>query len=732
MKSIFITLTAILTSAINGQWTPNGVQIDPTTDIITQASDGYGAHFIVDEGVMTVGTKLNTATNQVVGISYEYNSGTGQYDQNPQTFNAAGTRSGWALGYSESGWIITGGGTSDKPQWWKYEGGAWVKKFEVTGFPTDCPAELTLQAYDDKMDAQIRQCRTVAIDKTGTYAIIIPQNGWARVYRRVTDTNWAIDTSIKSGVATNDYGYNNLYIHSAMFCGPDDTHLFLGGQWDPAEIPVYTRTGNPWNNVPEKIQIPISPHATNEDVYTAYDMKCDRDNNGTQAIAGMPNDESMTVNGDYIGSAHIMELIDGTWTVTASLRDGDSDGRFGARVAINGRWAAVAEPQWVDGVTTGYDHGRVHVYYKNADTDVWEHVNYIVATNPAPQDYFGRSLQITSDGTIYAGGYVNTISGFVNAGRIATYLASAPTPPPTPAPTPNPYIVVGTAEIKYDVKEGAAREQVTQTTITDVKAGFSDPESLDVSIKSTEIAYNPITVYQTVDNQTLYKESYAKARGCWPDCIVSVTSVGGNRRVLVDGRRELQTDVIEIELTFDLTESAYNDLVSSGNNLDSQDFLDDLASELGVSADNITVTIVSGEVVVEVALLAQVTDEPSGQDSLDDIAEIKASLDNATTVLVEELGAPEDSVTTVELDLCNARDCNGYGDSSAEGTDENGCIIATGACACLNDRWGINCETECECEQGAICRNSICHCTYPYYGLKCQLEKTTDCNACFN
>lgn len=342
-------------------------------------------------------------------------------------------------------------------------------------------------------------------------------------------------------------------------------------------------------------------------------------------------------------------------------------------------------------------------------------------------------------GVPFTGGY----AGYNNIGKVVGYdvpiaptpfptaSPTPPTPAPTPSPTPNPYIVVGKAEIQYNVKNGVARQQIAQSTVADVKAKYSDPSSLSVRVKSTETSYNPITTYQLVNNQTLYEESYAKARGCWPECTASVTSVGGNRRLSKMHGRMLQTDSIEIEISFDLSEQAYNDLVASGNNLDDQDFINDLSSELGIHPDNVTITIADGEVIVEVSLVAEVTDEPTGQDSLDDIAEIKASLDNATTVLVEELGAPEDSVTTVTLDLCSNRDCNGYGDSSADGTDENGCTIATGACVCLNDRWGINCESACECINGGVCRNSICHCTYPYYGLKCNLDKSTDCNTCF-
>lgn len=713
-----------------GQLTPTDI-IEPTVAFANQHTKGFGSHFIIDHGVMAIGSAHSSGTGPAV-LTYEYNNVTGEYDLNPTIRNGIGTNDGWALGYG-NGWLILGGGPNDKPTWYKYEGGAWVQKFQVTSFPTDCPAEITVQGYDDKMDVYIRQCRTVAMDKFGSRAIIVPQNGWARVYSKITDTNWAHEVDIRSLT----FGYDNLFIHSAIFCGPDDTHILWGGQFNPTEVPVYTRSGTVWTKS-QDISIPVSPNAAGEDTFVGYDIKCDMFNSsGTQAIIGVPNDESLTTNSDFIGSAHIIELIDGTWTVTATFRDGTSNGRFGARVAINNRWAAVAEPQWIKSGVSGTDHGRVHVYHKSEVDDQWNYIDYIEATSPITLDYFGRSLWIDDNGKIYIGGMRYEFNSLTYQGRVDTLQLQAPTqaptphPTPTPEPTPNPYITVGTAKVQYNVKNGAARQQVAQTTISDVKATYSDPSSIDVRVKSTETSYNSITTYQLVNNHTLYEESYAKARGCWPDCTATIVSVGGNRRLSDIHNRELQTDVIEIEITFDLSEQAYDDLVTSGNNLDDPTFLNELAGELGIHPDNITITIVDGEVILELSLLAEVSTEPTGQDSLNDLTSIQASLNNATLVLVEELGATEDSVTTVTLDLCFTRDCNGYGDPTAPGTDENGCTISTGACVCTNDRWGINCEAACECINGGTCINALCHCTYPYYGLRCNLDKSTDCNTCF-
>lgn len=721
MKRYSIFVLIMIVKNVFGQIVIDGT-IDPTDTFTNVNNKGYGTHFIIDEGVMAIGTSSYiTGANQNILLSYEYNAGS--YDTNPQFLTSAGVNSGFAIGYG-NGWIITGGGTSDNPEWWKYEGGAWVKKFEITSFPTDCPAETSGQASYNKMDAPLRHCKTVQMNKFGDRAMVIPQNGWARVYRRNTDTSWVHESDLQS----TTFGYNNNYVFSSVFCGPSHEFILWGGQYTPSEVPIFARSGTTWSTN-QTVSIPVSPNAVNDDPFVAYDMLCSP--SGTSAIVGVPNDEDVTTNNIFTGSAHIMELNNGVWSIVATFRDGTADGRYGTRVAINGRWAAVSEPRWVKSGVTGINHGRVHVYYKNQDTNIWEYKNYIISNDVVSQDFFGRSLWITSDGVIYIGGSVNTINSFTLAGQIHTLQQIPPTPAPTPAPTPNPYIVVGTASIIYNVNNGSARQQVAQSSITDVKNKYSDPSSLSIRVKSTETSYNPITAYQLVNNQTLYEESYAKARGCWPACTATVVSVGGNRLLSGTNLRQLNTDVIEIEIVFDLTEAAYNNLVASGNNLDDPQFLSDLANELGIDAGNITITIVGGEVILDISLIAEVTTEPTDSNSLLAIQEIQASLNNATTILVEELGAPTDSVTTVTLDLCSNRDCNGFGDATAEGTDENGCNTETGACVCLNDRWGINCETPCVCENGGTCSNSYCHCIYPYYGFKCHLDKSTDCSTCF-
>ena len=432
-----------------------------------------------------------------------------------------------------------------------------------------------------------------------------------------------------------------------------------------------------------------------------------------------------------LGYVHAFEETSpDTWTDVQTITGNNGD-TFGGRMAFQDNRLVVGSALGDNDLSSC---GEVNIYYQLSNGQ-WANqgkLGPIACQVDGTNERYGWSVGIDGDTVVAGSRYYDAHGGLV-AGRmiiwdnIPSFPTAAPTKSPTPptfaptqSPTVSPTIVVGTAEIKYNVKDGAGREQIAQDTITDVKAKYDTPGNLEVRVKSTETSVNPKSVYDDINNKTLYEESYAKARGCWPDCTAVVTDTG-SRRMLQSGGN------IEIEITFDLTEAAYNELIADGNNLDGANFTNDLASELGVHPDNITVTVTDGEVTVEISLLALVTDEPSGEDTVADLQEIQNSLDNATQVLVNEFDEPGSSVTTVTLDLCGSRDCSGFGDGTAPDTDGNGCNTFTGICVCTNDRWGINCESECECNNGGYCSNSLCHCDYPYYGLRCDDTKNCTC-----
>lgn len=369
----------------------------------------------------------------------------------------------------------------------------------------------------------------------------------------------------------------------------------------------------------------------------------------------------------------------------------DQNDYFGYTLSMDGDVLVVGAYGDDDG---GDSAGAVYLYAWNGTA--WKTETKTLFSAPAVNQLFG--FYVDTDGSnVVVGVDRYSGDGITNEGVIAIY----PYVPPIT-------IEVGTAKVQYNVKNGTTRDQVTQTAITDIKSKHTD---ITFTIKSTESSVFPSELYNDVGDATLFKDSVAKARGCYPDCTVTVDT---NRRVLQS------SGSIPITITFELTETAYNELVASGNNLDDPAFITDMATELGVNASDVSVIVVDGEVVLEITYSLEETDDPTGADDIAALQEIQASLNNATQVLVTELGTNDDAVTTIALDLCGTRDCSGRGT----------CDTATGVCDCTGNWWGINCETACSCNNGGECVGVLCQCVYPYYGLKCESDKSTVCDTC--
>lgn len=186
---------------------------------------------------------------------------------------------------------------------------------------------------------------------------------------------------------------------------------------------------------------------------------------------------------------------------------------------------------------------------------------------------------------------------------------------------------------------------------------------------------------------------------------------------------------VSVTITYDLDSEAYSNITQDG--LDSGDFIDNLANQLGIGAGNITISAINGQLIVEIAVVDPDPDneDPLGEDLLTQMQEIESEISTIKSELLAEIdGLNSNDILFLSVDYCGERDCSGFGDNSISGTNENGCLESTGVCQCTQN-WGINCETPCTCENGRECKNNICHCEFPEYGLRCHLNKT-ECQEC--
>lgn len=687
--------------------------IHPPTSLVNSNGFGFGA--VIEATSTLLGVSTNRVnTNDVVFISLEWNGGTNTYDTNPQTISPSAVGNGRSMSMSKSGDVVGLGGSSSTSintfKISKYENGVWVQKFITTSFPQKCQSVVApLSAYISPNNAH---CQSAPMSSDGRHLIAIPENGWARMYFG-GGTTWVSEADVDNG----SFAYNQNSINAGIFCGENDEYLMFGSQYNPNAIFIAKHDHSAsasWADH-QMLSIPVSPFSTSHNVGVGYSMKCDPENR-TRFIVGNINDLDTVSGTTRIGSANIISLSGTTWSVEATFRNGNTNTNFGEKVAMFGRFAAVSE--------TGFagNTGRVHAYYHNTVTGNWDNIGSIQAQSPVGNDYFGRGIEIIDDWYLI-GGLENTVNSYTLSGRIEGIHIGAPTPAPTLAPTPNPYIEIGTAEIKFNVADAVTRQNIAKTAITDIKNKVSNSDNVIIKVSAIETSVIPSTMYTDINNDTLLKESFATARGCGPgQCTVTI---GGSRRMLMKSR-DLQSEFV-VSIEYSLSEADYNSFADLNNTLDNPAFLAALAVELGVDVSDIEVTATGGTVTIEITLTAVVSDDPSGTDTILELQEIQASLNNATETLVQLLGVPSDGVTLIELDLCSSRTCSGQGDNTMAGTDTNGCAPSTGICACNEGYWGVNCESRCECYNGGSCVNSMCKCSYPYFGLRCNAIVACGC-----
>jgi len=125
--------------------------------------------------------------------------------------------------------------------------------------------------------------------------------------------------------------------------------------------------------------------------------------------------------GGASGAAYIFARSGTTWVQEAKLSSTDSLGndRYAVSVAMDSTGTrAVVGDQTSNNVSPAY-RGRVHVYVRSGTT--WTRETILYANDSAYSDYLGRTVSMSSDGSrVLAGAYYKSVGGLTGAG--AAYI----------------------------------------------------------------------------------------------------------------------------------------------------------------------------------------------------------------------------------------------------------------------------------------------------------------------
>lgn len=249
-------------------------------------------------------------------------------------------------------------------------------------------------------------------------------------------------------------------------------------------------------------------------------------------------------------------------------------------------------------------------------------------------------------------------------------------------------------------------------------------QNLTTFISGTESANFPSQLFETYNDDASLLNAI-KNLVCPPEVRDLCDITQDSRRRLMEmrsGRRSLQSSgAITVEITYEIDSDLYDNMVNNATTFaDGSAFEQALADQLGLSTDNVTITAVYGQLIIEYIVSQEAEgNDPLSEENLQALQDVSDSLDSITSTVVSELGLGSNDIQTQGIDYCEGRDCNGRGT----------CDVDTGICACDSpEYWGINCETLVDCGSGERANaTAYCICEYPEYGQRCQYTKDCSC-----
>lgn len=606
--------------------------------------------------------------------------------------------------------------------------------------------------------------------------MFISGHGQNTTFYRLDGADWVFDSSIAYGAEANRNPDTGIQMARSVDTNNDGTLMAVFDEVAQS-FRVYSLSGNTWSMVGSEVSlqslsdprtITISGDGTRLGVCQygtvegceIYELSGGNYNNFVtridRAYLGAPFDSDpeevgrameMNDDGSIIvicqndfatgpGHVHFMEETSpGVWTIVQSIEDNDGWGG-GTYDLIGGNiryeyeidlWL-ISDPLHSsrDGGSF-YRWGEVYLYRQAPNgtfiLDTAIHASDYV-TGSFHDDNFGGGGMVYNNGRLIFGtksweepGQANSNDGRVDIFEIdiTPYPTPQPTAAPTASPTPNPRVAIGTVEVTMTNTNASKTQESATLFIDDIS---QDYDNVDFLVEGKDDANIDLTGYDTSGLTESELIQFVKDSANCTECTVTI---GG-----LNGRRILQeSTTITVELTYSLDDTAYAELQANGNTLDSPEFLDALAADLGVNSTDLDVTLTGSEVVVEVTLISESSESaPIDESAIQELQDLEEASEAAATTIVNEIGGG--TVTVSEVDLCADRTCSGQGVVTSE-TDANGCIIETGVCNCNGDYWGINCDQECTCENGGTCVNSYCQCPYPYSGMRCEVAVDCSC-----
>ena len=283
-------------------------------------------------------------------------------------------------------------------------GSAYV--FEATGGSWSKQAKL----LPDDGDSDDAFGSSVAVSRDGTRVLVgafrdedpnSDSAGSAYVFE-ATDESWSQQAKL-----TPDDGDSDDAFGRSVALSSDGTTALIGtdgekgsNSEEAGSAYVFDVSGGSWSQ-----QAKLLPDDGDNSDRFGYSVAVSSD--GTTALVGACKDADP--NGKWSGSAYVFDTSGGSWSQQAKLTpdDGDTDDAFGWSVALSGDGTTALVGAFGDEDPNGEQAGSAYVF--EATDGSWDQQAKLSADNGTPEDWFGRSVAVSSDGTTALVGAENEI-----------------------------------------------------------------------------------------------------------------------------------------------------------------------------------------------------------------------------------------------------------------------------------------------------------------------------------
>jgi hypothetical protein len=413
-RYLILTLTLCLFGGIHSNaqtWTQVGSDIDGES---ADDRSGYSVSLSSDGSTVAIGAYYNDGNGAFAGHVRIYKNISGTWTQVGADIDgeAPYDYSGWSVSLSSDGstvaigaWYNDGNGSSaGHVRIYKNTNGTWTQ----VGADIDGEAAGDVSGYSVSLSSD---GSTVAIGATGN-AGNGSYSGHVRIYKNISGTWTQIGSDI-DGEAADDWSGASVSLNSDGSTVAIGAYGNDGNGLSAGHVRIYKNISGSWTQVGADIDGEAAGDVSGHSVSLSSD-------GSTVAIGAEGNDG----NGTNAGHVRIYKNISGTWTQIGSDIDGEAAGDWsGASVSLNSDGSTVAIGAYGnDG--NGLSAGHVRIYKNISGT--WTQVGADI-DGEAADDYSGRSVSLSSNGSTVAIGATNNDGNGSNAGHVRVYNICTPT-----------------------------------------------------------------------------------------------------------------------------------------------------------------------------------------------------------------------------------------------------------------------------------------------------------------